>query len=243
MIMRDFPVGETGHSRPGAGTPAIQAVPAAIRPAGSAIGREIVNLQLDGAIHEGAAGRSPEVIQQEIAMKPTLRSLALLLVVAALPLAAQGFRHGRGPGSGPGAGPAFACLNLTDAQKASFKALHEKYRPNLEAARTTVFEAQKALRAAMANPATQDADLKALFDKASAARFAMLQQHRALMQESQALLTPDQKAQWEKMRAERQERMKQRGPGHGMGRGMGPGAGQGMGDGMGPGSGPGPDLN
>lgn len=162
-------------------------------------------------------------------MKPTLRSLALLLVVAALPLAAQGFRHGRGPG----AGPAFACLNLTDAQKASFKALHEKYRPALEADRTSVFQAQKALRAAMIDPATKDADLKALYDQASAARFAILQQRRALMLESQAILTPDQKAQWEKMRAQRQERMNHRGPG----RGMGPGGG------MGPGSGMDPDMN
>jgi len=164
-------------------------------------------------------------------MTSSLRSLALLLVVAALPLAAQGFRHGRGPGRGPGTGPAFACLNLTDAQKASFKALHEKYRPALEANRTAMFEAQKALRTAMVDPATKDTDLKALYDKASAARFAMLQQHRALMQEGQAILTPDQKAQWEKLRAERQERMKGRGPGGG----MGPGAGMGMG--------PGPDLN
>lgn len=171
-------------------------------------------------------------------MTSTLRSLALLLVVAALPLAAQGFRQGRGAGMEAGSGPAFACLNLTDAQKASMKALHEKYRPALEANRTAMFEAQKALRAAMADSATQDAALKALFDKASAARFAMLQQHRALRQESQAILTPDQKAHWEKLRAERQERMKQCGPGHGHGRGHG----HGHGLGMGPGFGPGPDV-
>ncbi|GLH69319.1 hypothetical protein GETHPA_08520 [Geothrix rubra] len=173
----------------------------------------------------------PGPSEEENVMQPTLRTLALLLVVAALPLAAQGFRQGRGrgmgPGAGPGFGPAFACLNLTDAQKASLKALHEKYRPTLEADRTAAFEAQKALRAAAANPATSDADLKALFDKASAARFAMMQQHRALFQESQALLTPEQKAQFEKLRAERQQRMqdrmKGRGPGMGGGMGMGPG--------------------
>lgn len=181
----------------------------------------------------------PRPSEEENVMKPTLRTLALLLVVAALPLASQGFRQGRGRGMGPGFGPAFACLNLTDAQKASLKALHEKYRPTLEADRTAAFEAQKALRAAASNPATSDADLKALFDKASAARFAMMQQHRALFQESQAVLTPDQKAQFEKLRAERQQRMQERGKGRGPGRGMGPGAGMGMG----PGFGPGPDLN
>ncbi len=178
----------------------------------------------------------PGPSEEENVMKPTLRTLALLLAVAALPLAAQGFRQGRGrgmgPGAGPGFGPAFACLNLTDAQKASLKALHEKYRPTLEADRTAAFDAQKALRAAAANPATSDADLKALFDKASAARFAMMQQHRALFQESQALLTPEQKAQFEKLRAERQQRMQERMKGRGPG--MGPGMGGGMGMGPGP---------
>lgn len=160
-------------------------------------------------------------------MKPVLRTLTLLLAVATLPLAAQGFRHGRGPARGPA--PLFACLNLTDAQKASLKTLREKYRPGFEAGRTATFEAGKALRAAMGDPATSDADLKALYDKAAGARFAMLQQHRALLQESLALLTPDQKAQWEKMRAERQQRMQNRRPGQGGGPGFGPG--------------PGPDLN
>ncbi len=179
----------------------------------------------------------PGPSEEENTMKPTLRTLALLLAVATLPMAAQGFRQGRGPGMRP----AFACLNLTDAQKASLKALHEKYRPTFEADRTAVFEAQKALRAAAANPGTSDADLKALFDKASAARFAMMQQHRALFQESQALLTPEQKAQFEKLRTERQQRMQERMNGRGPGRGMGPGAGMGMGLGMD--MGPGSDLN
>ncbi len=146
-------------------------------------------------------------------MRPVLRTLALVLVAAALPLSAQGFRHGRGPGRGPA--PLFACLNLTDAQKASLKSLREKYRPAFESGRTAAFEAGRALRTAMANPATPDGDLKALYDKASAARFAMLQQHRAMLQESLAVLTPDQKAQWEKMRTERLQRMEDRRPGPG----------------------------
>ncbi|HEX9010952.1 MAG TPA: Spy/CpxP family protein refolding chaperone, partial [Holophagaceae bacterium] len=127
-----------------------------------------------------------------------------------------------------------ACLNLTDAQKASLKAVHEKYRPILEADRTAAFEAGKALRAAAANPGTPDADLKAAFDKASAARFAMMQQHRALFQESLGILTPDQKAQFEKLRAERQQRMQERMKGRGPGRGPGTGMGGGMGMGPGP---------
>ncbi|HEX9082860.1 MAG TPA: Spy/CpxP family protein refolding chaperone [Holophagaceae bacterium] len=157
-------------------------------------------------------------------MKPIVRSFALLLAVAALPLAAQGFRHGRGPGMGPGmgGGPLFACLNLTDAQKASLKTLRAKYQPGFDSGRAAVFQAQRALRTAMADPSTSDGDLKALYDKASAARFTMLEQHRALLQESLTVLTPDQKAQWEKLRAERQQGLQNRRRGWGMGPGSGP---------------------
>jgi Spy/CpxP family protein refolding chaperone len=153
-------------------------------------------------------------------MRPNLRTLALALATVALPLAAQGPRHGNRP-AGPG--PLFACLNLTDAQKASLKALHEKYRPALDAARTSVQEAGKGFRTAMANPSTSDADLKVLYDKASSARFAMLEQRRALLKDSLALLTPDQRAQWDKLKEERMHRGWNRRPGSGMGPGSGPG--------------------
>lgn len=162
-------------------------------------------------------------------MKSALRPLALVLAAAALPLAAQGFMHGRGPGRGGpgmmGRMPLFACLNLSDAQKASLKALHAKYQPAFERGRKAAFEAQKALRAAMADPSTPDADLKTLYDTAAGARFALMEQRRALLRDSLGVLTVDQKAQWEKMRAERQKWMQERHRGPGMGAGMGPGMG------------------
>lgn len=150
----------------------------------------------------------------------SFRSLALVLVAAVLPLAAQGPR--RGEGMRHGARGPLAQLNLTDAQKASFKALRDKYQPSLKTARTTLFEAQKALHAAAANPAAKEADLKPLFDKASEARFALFQQRRAMMQEGQGILTDDQKAQLERMKAQRQERMQQRMEEGGWGPGLGP---------------------
>ena len=159
-------------------------------------------------------------------MKLAFRPLALVLAAVALPLAAQGFMHGRGPGRGPGMmghSPLFACLNLTDTQKASLKALQSKYQPAFQSGQKAAFEAQRALRNAMADPSASDASLKPLFDQAAAARFALLEQRRAFLRESLGLLTPEQKAQWDKMRAERQQRMQGRHRGPGMGAGMGPG--------------------
>lgn len=148
-----------------------------------------------------------------------------LLLVAALPLAAQ--RPGRGtfgPHRGMGA-PAFACLELTENQKAQMKAIAEKHQATMEAKRQAAQEAGQALRNASMNAATSDAELKALHDRASAARFEVMQARRALRQEHQAVLTADQKAKLEKLQAERQEGMKECGIGRGPRKGFRPGMG------------------
>jgi Spy/CpxP family protein refolding chaperone len=68
----------------------------------------------------------------------------------------------------------------------------------------------------MDGDATDAKALRALHDKASAAQFDLLLEHRALRQETLALLTPEQKAKL---------------PKGGMGMGMGPMGGRGMGPG------------
>lgn len=148
-----------------------------------------------------------------------------LLLVAALPLAAQ--RPGRGA-SGPHRGmgaPAFACLELTDAQKAQMKAIAEKHQATMEAKREAAREAGQALRQASMNAATSEAELKTLHDRASAARFELMQARRVMQQEHQAVLTAEQKAKLEKLQAERQERMKEGGFGRGHHKGFRPGMG------------------
>lgn len=152
-------------------------------------------------------------------MKPSIRTLILCtgaLDLMALPALAQG-----GPGPHRGCGPrGGACENLpglTEAQKTAMADLRAKHRPAMEAKRKAVHDAHEALRQAMTKPG---ADLKALFDKESQARFALLEAHQANHLEMAKLLTPEQKAQWEKRWAE----------GPGMGRGMGRGKGMGHGN-------------
>lgn len=149
-------------------------------------------------------------------MKTSIRTLILCtgaLALMAVPAMAQG-----GPGSCRGGGPrGGVCANLpgvTEAQKTAFAALEAKHRPVMEARRKAAQEAHDALRQAMAKPG---ADLKALFDKESQARFALLEARQANRLEMEKLLTPEQKAQWDKRWSE--------GPGMGRGKGMGRGNG------------------
>jgi len=156
-----------------------------------------------------------------------IRSALTLALVAlfAAPLAAQGQPRDGGRGMkhhSPMGGPMMMRgLDLTEAQKASLKAIGEKYREASKIKRESTMAARKAFHAAMIDPATTPDQLKALHDKASQAQFELALDRRAMMQESMALLTPEQKAKAEKMRAERGKR----GPGD---RGQGKGRGQGM---------------
>lgn len=125
------------------------------------------------------------------------------------PRSERGPRHDGKRGHGP-----FAGLNLTDAQKASLKTIAEKHKADFEAQRKTTEDAMKAFQTALKDPNAKEADLKALHDKVSQLRFTGLMAHRAMIQECLAVLTPEQKAQWEKQRAEH--------PGFGPGFGPGP---------------------
>ncbi|HEY3271573.1 MAG TPA: Spy/CpxP family protein refolding chaperone [Geothrix sp.] len=119
-------------------------------------------------------------------MKPLFRPLAIL-ALAALPMLAQ-------PASGPRKARMARALNLTEAQRASIQAIREKHRPDLMARREAVRQAQAALRTALQDPATPETQLRALHDKASAARFDLLLAGRAVHQEMRAMLTPEQQA-------------------------------------------------
>ncbi|WP_243302414.1 Spy/CpxP family protein refolding chaperone [Geothrix oryzisoli] len=147
---------------------------------------------------------------------------ALLALGASLsaqdPGPGPGFRHGHGRGAGRG----LMGLHLTEAQQAQVKAIHERHQAAFKTKGEAAGAAHKALREAMADLATDTKTLQALHDKASAAQFDLLLEHRAAQQEILPILTAEQKAQFEK-------------------RGMGPGFGPGWAprDGRGPGAGPG----
>lgn len=131
-----------------------------------------------------------------LAIHTVVKPLIVGGLLALLPLTAQGPRHEGGPGH------IFQQLNLTDVQKASLKTIADKHRANLDALRKTSEAAQQAFQKAMKDPAIKDADLKALHTKVSDARFAKILEHRAMMQESKGILTPEQKTQLDKTMAE-----------------------------------------
>ncbi|WP_257306478.1 Spy/CpxP family protein refolding chaperone [Geothrix campi] len=137
------------------------------------------------------------------------RSFAIL-ALAALPGLAQP-APGPVPGPGPAEGPRMArALNLTGAQQASIQAIRERHRPDLVVQRDTVRRAQAALRAALQDPDTSEAQLRVLHDKASSARFELLLVGRALRQEVQAVLTPEQRAKAAEWRATAQAHRRER---------------------------------
>jgi Spy/CpxP family protein refolding chaperone len=129
----------------------------------------------------------------------------LILALAAVPLAAQ-----PQPGRGPRMEKITRALNLTEAQKASIQTIREKHRPDLVLRRDTTQQAHAALRAALLDPATPEAQLRALHDKASAAQFEMMLARRSIHQEVQAVLTPEQRAKAAELRGMGLARMHER---------------------------------
>ncbi len=126
-------------------------------------------------------------------------ALAVALLASGTALSAQGPGFGPGHGRGPlGEGRGLRGLNLTEAQQTQVKAIHDKHQAAVKAKDETAQTARKALREAMQNATTDAATLKALHDKASAAQFDLLLEHRATRQEILPLLTPEQKARFEK---------------------------------------------
>ena len=134
-------------------------------------------------------------------------------------LVAQGF----GPGMGGGrcqaqgglpflGGHMAHLLNLTEAQQTSAKAVADRHQASLEAKAKDAGAARNALRAAMQDPATSDAQLKALQAKAGEAQLPVMLERRAMMRECEALLTAYQL----KVLAEHQPKD---GMGHGRGHG------------------------
>lgn len=131
-----------------------------------------------------------------IVFKPLLVGGLLTL----LPLAAQGPRHEGGPRHEKG--HLFHLPGLSEAQKATLQTIAEKHKAALDVARNAEGEAQEAFRKAMHDPATQEAALRGLFEKSSQARLASILAHRSLMQESLGVLSAEQRAEFEKRRAE-----------------------------------------
>jgi len=140
-------------------------------------------------------------------MKKTIAALAVLTLSATLAVAGEGGKrgfHGKRGGHGEMSQRLAEKLNLTDAQKAQAKQLHEQFRTQNEPLFTAFKQTRDNLRAArQANDTARvdalEATLKTQKEQLKAARQA---QHERFL----SILTAEQKAQLEAMKAERGER-------------------------------------
>ena len=125
----------------------------------------------------------------------------------------NGMRRGgmrRERGRFGGEGHLMKDLNLTDAQKSTIKAIHEKYQPQFKTLREqgrTQFESLRSTR--------QKGDTSAATrQRFQQQREQFRQRADALRQQEQneirAVLTAEQRAKWDAARKQREERMKQR---------------------------------
>jgi Spy/CpxP family protein refolding chaperone len=110
-------------------------------------------------------------------------------------------RHGRGGELGQ---RFVAKLNLTDAQQQQIRTINESFKARHEA----FFQSSKATREQVraARKANDTAKLESLKPAMEAQRAQFKQIREAKMQQILAVLTPEQKAQFESMKAQRMER-------------------------------------
>lgn len=138
-----------------------------------------------------------------------MRPLAILLA-ASLPLLAQA-----PPPPPPAGGHHLAeALGLSPEQQTKMKSIHEKHAAAMKADRESLRTQAQAFHTAMKDPKADPAALRQAFDQVNGARFQMLMEARAMRQEMRAVLTPDQQAKADAMkaafRARRHERMERR---------------------------------
>lgn len=117
-------------------------------------------------------------------------------------------RPGMGPGGpggkgphGPGFLPGFQALGLSETQQKGLQAIAEKHRPAQQAAEKSAMDKERVLHEALRDPASTEGALKSLHAAAGEARWQVLLAHRSVMQESQGLLTLEQKAKQARLQA------------------------------------------
>jgi protein CpxP len=108
-------------------------------------------------------------------------------------------RHGRGRGQGFGM-MGLGALNLTDAQKAQVKQLHETHRQNTQSVRAELRTKMQELRQANQNGTFNEALAAQKLAETAPLRAKLMADRFKLQQDTLALLTPEQKTQFEQMR-------------------------------------------
>ena len=116
----------------------------------------------------------------------------------------HGERHGKGGefGGRHGGGMMFRGLELTDAQKASLKQIHESFGERTKSLREQLRAKHEELRQAESGTAFDEALATQKLTEAASLQAKLMGEEFRVRQESLAVLTPEQKAQLEKRRAE-----------------------------------------
>jgi protein CpxP len=139
-------------------------------------------------------------------------ALALGLAGAGLAADEGGKREGRfGRGSRMHGrhGGDFRDLNLTDDQKSQLKAMREQQRESLRPLREQQQALREQIRQALESGSPDAARIGQLEIQAHRLRQQMRAEHEKAMAAFVNVLTPEQKAQWEKRKQERQQRFEQ----------------------------------
>lgn len=127
-------------------------------------------------------------------------------------------RSGRGGGFGGfggfgrGGGLELRGLNLTDAQRQQIRTLHDQHREQTQAAATRLRTAMEAQQKAVETVPVNEGAIRATTQELAEAQTEVAIERAKLHASVFALLTPEQKEQAAKLRAERATRRSDRGP-------------------------------
>ena len=127
----------------------------------------------------------------------------------AAPHEGRGGKHGRGGRGGEFAERFAQKLNLTDAQKQQIKDVQQSFRDENKAFFDAARDTRRQIREA--KEAGDTARLESLKATAQSQRAQMKQLRDARMQRIEAVLTTEQRAQWQSLKAEREAKRGERG--------------------------------
>ena len=140
-------------------------------------------------------------------------SWTLVLGLGILPLAAQPSDTPNTPlvsPSGPLKGHLAERLKLTEDQKTQIQTVLTRHGETIKTRAQAAAEARKAFREAERNPEAMNDQLKTLYQAKSDQDFGLMLEHRSQQNEIRALLTPEQRTEWDKLRAYHQGAMHRR---------------------------------
>src|SRR5689334_15854257 len=114
------------------------------------------------------------------------------------------------PKSGPRMEGLAQKLNLSEDQRNRIQAIHERQRTQMQARMPEMKARHQALRDAMKDPKSSEAELRRRFDAVNELRFQRMMSARQSRQEIRAVLTPEQQAQADALREQFRTRVRAR---------------------------------